>query len=91
MYITFDKTLEPTLTGEERKTKEDKLDLSVGFTFHVKVGSKVKKGDALMTIHHHAHQQSVADHISKNFLDNVIRFSSSLVKPARLITEVVRA
>ena len=77
--------------GGGRKTKEDKLDLSVGFTFHVKVGSKVKKGDALMTIHHHAHQQSVADHVSKNFLSNVIRFSSSMVKPARLITEVVRA
>ncbi len=77
--------------GGGRKTKEDKLDLSVGFTFHVKVGSKVKKGDALMTIHHHAHQQSVAEHVTKNFLNNVVRFSSSLVKPARLITEVVRA
>jgi pyrimidine-nucleoside phosphorylase len=77
--------------GGGRKTKEDKLDLSVGFTFHVKVGGRVKKGDALMTIHHHAHQQSVADHISRNFLNDVVRFSSSLVKPARLITEVVRA
>jgi len=77
--------------GGGRKTKEDKLDLSVGFTFHAKVGSKVKKGDALMTIHHHAHQQSVADHISKIFLGSVVRLSSSAVKPARLITEVVRA
>lgn len=77
--------------GGGRKTKEDKLDLSVGFTFHVKVGGKVKKGDALMTIHHHAHQQSVADLIAKNFLTNVIRFSSSAVRPVRLITEVVRA
>ncbi len=77
--------------GGGRKTKEDKLDLSVGFTFHVKVGSKVKKGDALMTIHHHAHQQSVADYISKSFLSSVVRLSSSAVKPVRLITEVVRA
>jgi pyrimidine-nucleoside phosphorylase len=77
--------------GGGRKTKEDKLDLSVGFTFHVKVGSKVKKGDALMTIHHHAHQQSVADLIVKNFLNNVIRFSGSAVRPVRLITEVLRA
>lgn len=77
--------------GGGRKTKEDKLDLSVGFTFHVKVGSKVKKGDALMTIHHHAHQQSVAEYISKSFLSSVVRLSSSAVKPVRLITEVVRA
>lgn len=77
--------------GGGRKTKEDKLDLSVGFTMHVKVGSQVKKGDALMTIHHHAHQSDIAKNISQIFLKEVIQFSSQKVRSPKLIAEVLRA
>ncbi len=37
--------------GAGRKKKEDQIDLAVGVINHHKVGDKIKKGDALFTIH----------------------------------------
>lgn len=79
-----------TEIGGGRKTKEDVPDLEVGFTFHAKVGSKLKKGDPIITIHHHADQQKLVNDVEQRFLKEVIKFSSSVVKAPKLITEVLR-
>lgn len=77
--------------GGGRKTKEDQLDLTVGLTVPVKVGQQVKKGDVLMTIHHHAHQQKTADQVAATFLADVIKFSANKTKANKLISEVLEA
>ena len=40
------------LLGAGRLTKDDVLDLAVGLDLHLKIGSKVKKGDLIATIYH---------------------------------------
>ncbi len=37
--------------GAGRRKKEDAIDYSAGFVFHKKVGDKIKKGEAILTIH----------------------------------------
>jgi pyrimidine-nucleoside phosphorylase len=77
--------------GGGRKTKADVLDLSVGFTMNAKIGTKLKKGDAIMTIHHHAHQKDIVKEIETRFLKEVLALSASVVRAPKLITEIVRA
>ncbi|MBY0516885.1 MAG: thymidine phosphorylase, partial [Bacteriovoracaceae bacterium] len=77
--------------GGGRKTKEDVIDMAVGFTMHAKVGTKLKKGDPIMTIHHHAHQKGIAEEISKKFIKDVMRLSASSIRAPKLITEVIKA
>lgn len=79
-----------TELGGGRKTKEDVPDLEVGFTFHAKVGAKLNKGDAILTIHHHADQKELVTKIAKKFLDEVIHFSTRPVRAPKLISEVMR-
>lgn len=76
--------------GGGRKTKEDQLDLTVGFTFHAKVGARLAKGDPIMTIHHHGAQAAAAALVEKRFLSEVLRLSPRAVRPPKLITDVVR-
>mgnify|MGYP003387000363 CR=1 FL=1 len=78
-----------TELGGGRKTKEETPDLAVGFTFHAKIGAKLKKGDPILTIHHHAMQQDLVNEISKRFLKEVIRFSPRAVRAPKLIAEVM--
>lgn len=73
--------------GGGRKTKEDTIDHAVGFTFHKRIGDKVKKGESIFTIHHHAHQGEVVEKIKKTFLKEGLFLSSTKTKPARLIIE----
>jgi pyrimidine-nucleoside phosphorylase len=75
--------------GGGRKTKDDKLDLSVGFSFHAKIGDKVKKGDPILTIHHHENQKTIAQEISDKMTKTIISFSSQKVRSQKLITDVV--
>lgn len=77
--------------GGGRKTKDDKLDLTVGFTFHAKVGAKLKKGDPIFTVHHHAHQKKIVAEIEQRFLKQVITLTSASVRPPKLIDALVRA
>ena len=37
--------------GAGRRKKEDSIDYSAGFVFHKKMGDKIKKGEAILTIH----------------------------------------
>lgn len=73
--------------GGGRKTKSDKIDHAVGFTFHKKIGDPVKKGEPIFTIHHHPHQQAIAEGIRSVFLKEVLTLSSTKVKAPKLILE----
>ncbi|HXH74957.1 MAG TPA: thymidine phosphorylase [Bacteriovoracaceae bacterium] len=73
--------------GGGRKTKDDKIDHAVGFTFHKRIGDKVNKGDALFTIHHHPHQLETVKNIKKTFLDRALTMSMMKVRPTKLIIE----
>lgn len=73
--------------GGGRKTKSDLIDHSVGFTFHKKIGDKVKKGEAIFTIHHHPHQQPIVDKIKAKFVKDVLTMSATKVKAPKLIIE----
>lgn len=52
------------LGGGRTKTGE-RIDFAVGFIMNKKIGDAVKKGEALMTIHHHDTQAEVVKEISK--------------------------
>ncbi|WPU64440.1 thymidine phosphorylase [Peredibacter starrii] len=73
--------------GGGRKTKADLIDHSVGFTFHKKIGDKVKKGEPIFTIHHHPHQQPIVEKIKAQFVKEVLTMSSTKVKAPKLIIE----
>lgn len=73
--------------GGGRKSKSDKIDHAVGFNFEKKIGDKVKKGETIFVIHHHAHQKEIAEKIKTTFLKEVLTMSSQKVKTPKLILE----
>lgn len=75
--------------GGGRKSKADKIDHAVGFTFHKKIGDAVKKGEPLMTITHHPHQQKIAEAIKTIFNKEVVEISSTKVKKPKLVLEQI--
>ncbi|HEY8804651.1 MAG TPA: pyrimidine-nucleoside phosphorylase [Clostridium sp.] len=72
------------LLGAGRATKEDKIDLAVGLMLRKKVGDRVEKGDALVTIY--ANRENVED-VKAKIYEN-ISISSHASKPI-LIHEVI--
>ncbi|MBL6991379.1 MAG: thymidine phosphorylase [Bacteriovoracaceae bacterium] len=66
--------------GGGRRHPKDLIDFSVGLTFHKKVGQKVKKGEALLTIHHHKKQLDLVQTINQDFINNIIKISSTKPK-----------
>jgi thymidine phosphorylase len=73
--------------GGGRKSKADVIDHSVGFTFHKKIGDKVKKGEPIFTITHHADQKDIVENIKKRFLKDVLIMSQNKVRTPKLILE----
>jgi pyrimidine-nucleoside phosphorylase len=73
--------------GGGRKSKTDVIDHGVGFTFHKKIGDRVKKGEPLFTITHHAHQKDIVETIKKRFMKEVLTMSSLKVRTPKLILE----
>jgi pyrimidine-nucleoside phosphorylase len=73
--------------GGGRKTKADLIDHAVGFTFHKKIGDRVKKGEPIFTIHHHPHQKEIVENIKKTFVKDVLTMSATKVKAPKLIVE----
>jgi pyrimidine-nucleoside phosphorylase len=73
--------------GGGRKSKTDVIDHGVGFTFHKKIGDKVKKGEPIFTITHHAHQADIVAGIQKKFVKDVLVMSALKVKSPKLILE----
>lgn len=75
--------------GGGRKTKDDKIDHAVGFSFHRKIGDKVKKGEAILTIRHHAHQKDAVKLVTERFLKEAISISTGKVRAPKLILEKI--
>lgn len=75
--------------GGGRKSKDDVIDHSVGFTFHKKIGDQVKKGEPIFTITHHLKQAAVVETIKNKFLKDVLIMSSTKVKTPKLILEIL--
>lgn len=73
--------------GGGRKSKADKIDHGVGFTFHKKIGDKVAKGEAIFTITHHESQKETVAKIKQKFLKDVLKMSATKVKAQKLIIE----
>lgn len=73
--------------GGGRKSKADKIDHGVGFTFHKKIGDKVAKGEAIFTITHHEKQKDIVEKIKQKFLKEVLQMSATKVKAQKLIIE----
>lgn len=77
--------------GGGRKTKEDKLDLTVGFTFHAKVGTRLKKDDPIMTIHHHPGQTVLAANLGQRFLKDIVALSPKAMRAPPLVSETLHS
>lgn len=73
--------------GGGRKKVSDKVDFAVGFIFHKKLGDKVKKGEPLLTIYHHAKQKKVVESMKEEFTTSVLKFSKTKPKVGPLIIE----
>ncbi len=73
--------------GGGRMKAEDKVDFGVGFTFHKKIGDKVKAGDPILTIHHNENQKDLAGKIAEQMIQKDISFSKIAPKAAELIYE----
>lgn len=75
--------------GGGRKSKTDIIDHGVGFTFHKKIGDKVKKGEPIFTITHHLKQAEIVENIKQKFLKDVLTMSAIKVKTPKLILEIL--
>lgn len=75
--------------GGGRKQKTDQIDFGVGFTLHKKIGDKIEKGDALITIHHHENQCEVADQIVERFTKEVIKMSKTKISKPKLVLKTI--
>lgn len=73
--------------GGGRKAKTDVIDHGVGFSFHKKIGDRVKKGEPIFTITHHPYQTDVVTSIQKKFIRDVLTMSALKVKSPKLIIE----
>ena len=73
--------------GGGRKSKTDVIDHGVGFTFHKKIGDKVKKGEPIFTITHHPKQKAIVENIEIRFLMNALTLSPVKTRAPKLILE----
>lgn len=74
--------------GGGRKKSTDEIDHSVGITVHKKVGDKVKKGEPLLTFHHHRGQSNQILEIINGLKASCIKISTAKVRPLKLIYEM---
>ena len=75
--------------GGGRKSKADVIDHAVGFTFHKKIGDKVKKGEPIFTITHHANQKAIVENIEIRFRMNALTLSTIKPRSPKLILEIL--
>ncbi len=72
--------------GAGRIRKEDTIDPAVGFVLHKRIGERIEKGEALVTLH--ARDESSARTAEKMLLDNIV-IGPGTVRPEPLIHAVV--
>ncbi|MBF0313007.1 MAG: thymidine phosphorylase [Oligoflexia bacterium] len=76
-----------TELGGGRKVANAPIDHGVGFSFHKKIGDKIKKGDLLVTIHYNADQELLCETLAQRFINVIIKVSSKKVPAPKLIAE----
>src|SRR5215468_3874526 len=76
------------MLGGGRETKEDKIDHGVGLEFHKRIGDRVEKGDALVSIHYNsaAKLDEARERIAQAFA-----FSNTQPPPKKLVRRLVGA
>ena len=69
--------------GGGRKSKNDKIDFSVGYILRKKVGDKIKKGESLIDIYHHESQEQIVKLQTQEIIkhDISIKKSKPIKKP----------
>ena len=63
--------------GGGRKKPGDPVDHAVGITLHKIRGDQLKKGDPILTFHHHLVQNALVDELIEKFSTEVFRFSDT--------------
>ncbi len=76
------------LLGGGRRKSSDQIDFGVGFVFNKKIGSRVKKGEAIATIYHNPNQETQVQSIAEDFKKGVVKISTTKIKGPELIREV---
>lgn len=75
--------------GGGRLLLQDKIDFAVGFVLNKKIGDKVKKGETLLTIHHHENQLELVKNIALAVVEKNITVSAKkLSRNKKLILEI---
>jgi thymidine phosphorylase len=72
--------------GGGRKHKDDKIDLSVGIELNCQVGSQIKAGDRVCTIHARSDQAAM---VAASALRSAIEISDAPVEPIPLIIDIL--
>lgn len=78
--------------GGSRNTKEDVIDYAVGFEFTRKVGSKVKKGDVILTVFYNDKQKfkDAFEYITNAiYIDNIEQSMSNVLKSKPVILDII--
>ena len=75
--------------GGGRQKTSDTIDFAVGLIMNKKIGDAVKKGDVLVTIHHHDNQKELVNTIALQILKKDLTITSTKPKTKKkLIIEV---
>ncbi len=77
--------------GGGRKRTADKFDFSVGLEFHKKPGAKIKAGDEIFSIFHHASQLNLVKELESKFNNEIIKYSKTKPKLDPLIYEALES
>ena len=66
--------------GGGRKKADDKIDFGVGLIVHKRVGQKIKKGDALVTVYYNNGQENIVSKIEEDILTKNIKLTATKPK-----------
>jgi pyrimidine-nucleoside phosphorylase len=66
--------------GGGRKKADDQIDFGVGLIVHKRVGQKVKKGEALVTVYYNNGQEKIVSKIEEDILNKNIKFKATKPK-----------
>ena len=72
--------------GAGRKTMEDKIDPKAGIIFKIKIGDRVKKGDAIAEVHSESDSKNK---LAENIITDSIKFSKTKPNRPKLIKRIL--
>lgn len=75
--------------GGGRLKASDRIDHAVGLRLRAKLGSKLKAGQEILTVYHHAHQQDLVNEALSTTLPQIFRLSSARPQVPPLIHDSI--